>query len=80
VRAGVLTPWPHEPQVIHRSNAETIAELGAVEVATLAQVGCDVGQLARAGADLPWRAWLRDDCDRAATAADGPCELTRGRG
>ena len=58
VRAVVLTPWPREPELIHRSNRETIAELGAVEVAMLAQVACDVGQLARAGAALPWRDWL----------------------
>ena len=60
VRAVVLTPWPREPEVIHRSNRETIAQLGGVEVATLAQVACDVEQLAGAGAALPWRAWIGD--------------------
>ena len=58
VRAVVLTPWPREPEVIHRSNLETIAQLGAVEVVTLAHVACVVEQLAQAGATLPWRAWL----------------------
>jgi dethiobiotin synthetase len=31
----VLTPWPEEPSEIERSNRETIAALGAVEVQTL---------------------------------------------
>jgi dethiobiotin synthetase len=31
----VLTPWPSEATDLERSNRETIAELGAVEVATL---------------------------------------------
>ncbi len=35
VAAVVLTPWPGEPSVIERSNRETIAALGAVEVETL---------------------------------------------
>ena len=35
VRAVVLTPWPSQPEAIERSNRETIARLGAVEVATL---------------------------------------------
>ncbi len=58
VRAVVLTPWPGEPSVMHRSNAEAIARLGAVEVATLGSVGVDVGELARAGATLPYERWL----------------------
>jgi len=57
VRAVVLTPWPQEPAVIHRSNRETIARLGGVEVATLAHVDSFEG-LAAAGAGLPWRGWL----------------------
>jgi len=59
VHAVVLTPWPHEPAIIHRSNQETIARLGDVEVATLAHVA-SVDELAAAGAALPWRAWLGD--------------------
>jgi dethiobiotin synthetase len=59
VRAVVLTPWPAEPSVMERSNAQAIARLGGVEVATLAAVGTDVDQLARAGATLPYDRWLR---------------------
>jgi len=58
VRAVVLTPWPAEPSVMQRSNRETIARLGAVEVATLPLVG-GVGDLAGAGATLPWTRWLQ---------------------
>jgi dethiobiotin synthetase len=58
VRAVVLTPWPLEPSVMQRSNADAIARLGAVEVATLAEVGLEVDQLARAGATLPYARWL----------------------
>lgn len=35
VRAVVLTPWPAEPEAIHRSNLQSIARLGEVEVKTL---------------------------------------------
>lgn len=35
VVAVVLTPWPDDPTPIERSNRETIAALGAVEVETL---------------------------------------------
>ena len=58
VRAVVLTPWAAEPSVMQRSNAEAIARLGGVEVATLAAVGVDVDQLALAGATLPYARWL----------------------
>jgi dethiobiotin synthetase len=58
VRAVVLTPWPVEPSVMQRSNAEAIARLGGVEVAMLAEVGVDVDQLALAGASLPYSRWL----------------------
>ena len=57
VRAIVLTPWPAEPTVMQRSNRDTIARLGAVDVATLAHVG-DIDSLAAAGATLPWASWL----------------------
>ncbi len=33
--AVVLTPWPTEPSELERSNRETIASLGDVEVMTL---------------------------------------------
>lgn len=35
VAAVVLTPWPGQPSAVERSNRETIATLGAVEVLTL---------------------------------------------
>ena len=43
---------------MERSNRETIAQLGRVEVATLGEVGIEVDQLARAGAALPYADWL----------------------
>ena len=59
VRAIVLTPWPAEPSVMERSNHETIARLGDVEVEVLPFVpAATVEALARAGATLPWRRWL----------------------
>jgi dethiobiotin synthetase len=59
VRAVVLTPWPTQPSVVERSNRETIARLGDVEVAALPAVpGPDLHALARAGETLPWRRWL----------------------
>jgi dethiobiotin synthetase len=58
VRAVVMTSWPQEPSAMHRSNVEAIARLGAVEVVTLAPVGVEVDQLARAGATLPYARWL----------------------
>ncbi len=59
VRAVVLTPWPDTPSVMERSNRETIARLGDVEVAVLPFVPtATVEALARAGATLPWRRWL----------------------
>lgn len=59
VAAVVLTPWPQEPGAMERSNRETIARLGDVEVETLARVpGPGTEQLASAGAGLPWRRWL----------------------
>jgi dethiobiotin synthetase len=59
VRAVVLTPWPQEPAEVERSNRETIGRLGEVEVATLERLaGPSPGELAGAGAALPWRRWL----------------------
>jgi dethiobiotin synthetase len=59
VRAVVLTPWPREPSTLERSNRETIAGVGRVEVHTLERVcSPDPAELARAGAALPWRRWL----------------------
>jgi dethiobiotin synthetase len=58
VRAVVLTPWPAQPTVMQRSNRETIARLGCVEVATLPAVECSPDSLGAAGGELPWRAWF----------------------
>jgi dethiobiotin synthetase len=53
VRAVVLTPWPAEPSPMERSNRETIARLGAVEVETLGHVASPAAaDLARAGSPL----------------------------
>jgi dethiobiotin synthetase len=61
VRALVLTPWPEQPDVIERSNRDTLARLGEVEVATLGLVpGPDRAALAAAGGRLPWREWAAD--------------------
>jgi dethiobiotin synthetase len=62
VRAVVLTPWPQEPTVLERSNRDTIAEIGEVEVQTLPRVsGPQRSELARAGGELSWRRWLAPD-------------------
>jgi dethiobiotin synthetase len=59
VCAVVLTPWPAEPKALERSNRETIARLGEVEVAGLAHVPSPtVAELAGAGELLPWLRWL----------------------
>ena len=59
VCAVVLTPWPREPSVLERSNRDTIARLGEVEVAALDRIERPhLSELAGAGARLPWREWL----------------------
>jgi dethiobiotin synthetase len=59
VAGVVLTPWPRNPSVMERSNRETIARLGSVEVATLAPVArAEPALLAEAGAELPLEEWL----------------------
>ena len=59
VMAVVLTPWPGEPSEMERSNRETIALLGATDVAVLEEIAStDIAQLARAGDHLRWRDWL----------------------
>jgi dethiobiotin synthetase len=58
VCAVVLTPWPAEPSVLERSNRETIARLGDVEVAGLGHVPSPApADLASIGGTLPWRRW-----------------------
>jgi dethiobiotin synthetase len=59
VRAVVLDPWPERPELIERSNLETIEELGGVQVTTLPWLPrADPELLAHAGSRLPWRDWL----------------------
>ncbi len=59
VRAVVLTPWPEHPDAIAISNRETIAELGAVEVAALPPLARpEPAAFAAAGDALEWRRWL----------------------
>jgi len=53
VRAVVVTPWPAEPSVMERSNAEAVRRLGRVEVLTLAHVTLpEPAALAAAGEPL----------------------------
>jgi dethiobiotin synthetase len=61
VRAVVLTPWPEEPSELERSNRETIADMGQIEVMGLPHVSSPTAAaLAQAGEGLPWRRWLAD--------------------
>jgi len=65
VRAVVLTPWPEKPNEIERSNRETIARMGEVDVEGLGRVRSpDAVDLARAGAELSWRRWLEGSSSR----------------
>jgi dethiobiotin synthetase len=73
VRAVVLTPWPAEPSVMERSNRETIAGRGEVDVWTLPVVTPAVDDLARAGARLPVTEWLGQRPSRSASAAERRC-------
>ncbi len=59
IASVVLTPWPERPGTIERSNRETIAERGQVEVEVLPFVPrADAALLARAGSGLPLQRWL----------------------
>lgn len=59
VSAVVLTPWPPRPSAMERSNRDTIARSGAIEVEGLAQAAsAERTDLVRIGAGLPWRRWL----------------------
>lgn len=59
VRGVVLTPWPEAPSDMERSNAATIEALSGVAVSTLARVpGWSAGELAAAGATLPYDRWM----------------------
>ena len=55
----VMTPWPAEPELIERSNRETIERLGGVQVATLPWIArADPELLAAAAQSLPLQDWL----------------------
>jgi dethiobiotin synthetase len=59
VAGVVLTPWPPEPDAMLRSNRETIARLGNVEVAAVGRVEDPrPDRLAAAAVDLPLERWL----------------------
>jgi dethiobiotin synthetase len=59
VRAVVITPWPQDPTVMEASNRATIERIGRVEVVGLPRVtGFTPGELAVAGATLPYERWL----------------------
>jgi dethiobiotin synthetase len=59
VAAVVLTPWPSEPSQMERSNRETVARLGTIEVATLDGIASpDIANLVGLGERVPWRDWL----------------------
>jgi dethiobiotin synthetase len=61
VAAVVLTPWPAEPSEMERSNRETIALLGEIEVTVLPTLRRpDLAELERLGGTLHWRGWLAD--------------------
>lgn len=70
VRAVVLTPWPERPSRLERSNRDAIARLGFVEVAVLPRAdGPQLDELARVGAELPWRRWLGRRADVPSASA-----------
>jgi dethiobiotin synthetase len=56
VAAVVLNPWPDSPGSIERSNRETIANLGGVEVATVPTL--ETSGAIEAREDLPVERWL----------------------
>jgi dethiobiotin synthetase len=59
VAGVVITPWPDDPPAMLRSNRETIARLGRVDVATLPHLpDGSPASLAAGGAALPLAAWL----------------------
>jgi dethiobiotin synthetase len=60
VAGVVLTPWPDAPGAVEASNRDTIAQLGAVSVATLPNIERpDQELLAGVGSLLPIDEWLR---------------------
>jgi dethiobiotin synthetase len=80
VRAVVLTPWPSCPSQIERSNRETIARLGRIDVHALPTVpACTAAELARAGDKLPWRRWTEPGVAYAGSRASGAPALEPAR-
>ncbi len=66
VEAVVLTPWPARPSVMERSNRETIAQLGRVEVETLPMLAVrSIGPQHR----LPAERWVEPRPEVAAVSA-----------
>jgi dethiobiotin synthetase len=68
VAAVVLTPWPDNPGDVERSNKETIAMLGDIEVCTLGKTTPD--GLAEVGKKLPIEEWLATADAEPADVAD----------
>ena len=69
VRAVVLTPWPAVPSAIDRSNRETIARLGEIEVEALPTVApLSAAALAGAGSALRPQRWLASPTARSQLA------------
>jgi dethiobiotin synthetase len=54
--AVVLTPWPEKPSEMERSNRDTVATLGRIEVATLGPLY--LGPPVNTVGDLPVESWL----------------------
>jgi dethiobiotin synthetase len=65
--AVVFTPWPGEPNEIERSNRDTVATLGRIEVATLGPLY--LGPPINWVGDLPVDTWLDSSPRRPAVAA-----------
>jgi dethiobiotin synthetase len=66
VRSVVLTPWPARPSALERSNRDTIARLGLVEVATLPELSPSAQM--EAVPHLPVDRWLHPAPLRVAAA------------
>jgi dethiobiotin synthetase len=60
--AVVFTPWPDEPSEMERSNRDTVAAVGRVEVATLGPLY--LGPPINMVGDLPVDAWLESSPNR----------------
>jgi dethiobiotin synthetase len=70
VAAVVLSPWPEEPTEVERSNLETIAALGDVQVATLGPLYS--GPPINAVGDLPLDSWIRKPAAASMAAVGAP--------